>query len=391
MVQQLARRAKMAEGATPIDWATAEALAFGSLLLEGSSIRMSGQDSARGTFSQRHVVFHDTQTGKTWTPLCTLAECGVNPSGGAVGEGQRPSHPSSGPATFQIYDSPLSETGVLGFEYGYSVETPDSLVIWEAQYGDFANGAQVILDQFVTSAEDKWRETSRLTLFLPHGYEGQGPEHSSARIERYLQLCADENLRVCNVTTPAQYFHVLRRQLRSSTAKPLILFTPKSLLRFPTSFSALDALATGAFHPVLDDSEVSDKRAIERVTLSAGKVFYDLHHARSERKDAKTALLRLEQFYPFPSAALRDLLSTYPSLREIVWVQEEAQNMGGWTFIHPRLVSLLPSGIPLRYAGRPASASPATGNATVHKQELAELLDQAFGRSSPSPGGRGRG
>src|SRR6266542_3100919 len=381
MVQQLARRAKTIETGQPLDWATAESLAFGSLLLEGTPIRMSGQDSARGTFSQRHVVFYDTKTGETWTPLSSLPP--PLPAGEGRGEGRFP-------ATFQIYDSPLSEAGVLGFEYGYSVESPEALVIWEAQFGDFANGAQVILDQFVTSAEDKWRETSRLTLFLPHGYEGQGPEHSSARIERYLQLCADENLRVCNVTTPSQYFHVLRRQLRAKSAKPLVLFTPKSLLRFPASFSNLEDLALGGFRPLLDDREVSDKRSIERVTLSAGKVFYDLYHARVERKDAKVALLRLEQFYPFPAEELRALLAAYSSLREVVWVQEEPQNMGGWTFIHPRLSAILPSGVRLRYAGRPASASPATGNATVHKTELAALLEETFGSpSSPSPGGRG--
>ncbi|HJW13715.1 MAG TPA: 2-oxoglutarate dehydrogenase E1 component, partial [Thermoanaerobaculia bacterium] len=374
MVQQLARRAKMTEGSQPLDWATAEALAFGSLLLEGKSIRMSGQDTARGTFSQRHVVFHDTQTGKTWTPLCELAPPPPLPTGEGRGEGQSP-------ASFQIYDSPLSEAGVLGFEYGYSVESPEALVIWEAQYGDFANGAQVILDQFVTSAEDKWRETTRLTLFLPHGYEGQGPEHSSARIERYLQLCADENLRVCNVTTPAQYFHVLRRQLRSTSAKPLVLFTPKSLLRFPASFSTLDELSSGGFQPLLDDRQVPEKRAIECITLSSGKVFYDLQHSREERKDARTALLRLEQLYPFPSDSLRDLLSTYPSLREIVWVQDEPQNMGAWTFVQPRLSAILPGDVRLRYAGRVPSASPATGNANVHKAELANLLNDAFGNS----------
>ncbi|HEY3125216.1 MAG TPA: 2-oxoglutarate dehydrogenase E1 component, partial [Thermoanaerobaculia bacterium] len=361
MVQQLARRAKTIETGQPLDWATAESLAFGSLLLEGTRIRMSGQDSARGTFSQRHVIFYDTKTGETWTPLTELS-----PDQGA----------------FQVYDSPLSEAGVLGFEYGYSVESPEALIIWEAQFGDFANGAQVILDQFVTSAEDKWLETSRLTLFLPHGYEGQGPEHSSARIERYLQLCADENLRVCNVTTPSQYFHVLRRQLRAKAARPLILFTPKSLLRFPPSFSPLDDLTSAGFRPLIDDEEVSDKRAIERVTISAGKFFYDLHHARDERKDAKTALLRLEQFYPFPAHGLRDLLVAYPSLREIVWVQEEPQNMGGWTFVHPRLSAILRAGIRLRYAGRASSASPATGNATVHKKELAALLGEAFENSA---------
>src|SRR6266496_1145249 len=271
MVQQLARRAKTIETGQPLDWATAESLAFGSLLLEGTPIRMSGQDSARGTFSQRHVVFYDTKTGEPWTPLSSLPP--PLPAGEGRGEGRFP-------ATFQIYDSPLSEAGVLGFEYGYSVESPEALVIWEAQFGDFANGAQVILDQFVTAAEDKWRETSRLTLFLPHGYEGQGPEHSSARIERYLQLCANENLRVCNVTTPSQYFHVLRRQLRSSAAKPLVLFTPKSLLRFPASFSPLDDLATGSFQPVLDDPAIQRKPGVTRLLFCSGKIYYDLQAER---------------------------------------------------------------------------------------------------------------
>jgi 2-oxoglutarate decarboxylase len=357
MVQQLARRARMTEGATPLDWATAEALVFGSLLLEGTPIRMSGQDSARGTFSQRHVVFTDTQTDKKWTPLCDLA---------------------ANRAFFQIYDSPLSENGVLGFEYGYSVESPEALVIWEAQYGDFANGAQVIIDQFVASAEAKWRESSRLTLFLPHGYEGQGPEHSSARIERYLQLCAEENLQVCNVTTPAQYFHLLRRQMRGKRATPLILFTPKSLLRFPASFSPLEALTSGGFRPLLDDSEISEKGTVERVILSAGKIYYDLHNAREKKKASKTALARLEQLYPFPAEELRGMFASYPAAREVVWAQEEPQNMGGWTFGEDRLRDLLLQGVSLRYAGRPPSASPATGNANVHKQELAVLVDEAL-------------
>jgi len=356
MVQQLARRAKMAEGAQPPDWATAEALAFGSLLLEGTPIRMSGQDSARGTFSQRHVVFHDTKTGETWTPLCQL-------------------DPEQ--ASFQIYDSPLSEAGVLGFEYGYSVEYPEALVLWEAQYGDFANGAQVLIDQFIASAQDKWRETSRLTLLLPHGYEGQGPEHSSARIERYLQLSADENWRVCDVTTPAQYFHVLRRQTHAPS-RPLVLFTPKSLLRFPASFAPIEAFASGGFRPLLDDADVREKGAIQRVLLSAGKIYYDLHHARQERQEAKTALLRLEQYYPFPSEELRHLLASYPTARELVWAQEEAQNMGGWTFVEDRLRAILAPSMPLRYAGRAPSASPATGNANVHKAELVELLNAAL-------------
>ncbi|HKD11400.1 MAG TPA: multifunctional oxoglutarate decarboxylase/oxoglutarate dehydrogenase thiamine pyrophosphate-binding subunit/dihydrolipoyllysine-residue succinyltransferase subunit [Thermoanaerobaculia bacterium] len=364
MVQQLARRAKMTEGAQPLDWATAEALAFGSLLLEGTPVRLSGQDSARGTFSQRHVVFHDARTGETWTPLSRLA-------------------PEQAP--FSVHDSPLSEASVLGFEYGYSVAAPAAVVLWEAQYGDFANGAQVIVDQFVSSALDKWRESSRLVLLLPHGYEGQGPEHSSARIERYLQLCADENWRVCNVTTPAQYFHVLRRQARDPVARPLVLFTPKSLLRFPASFSGLEELAAGGFRSILDDASVADREAVERVILSAGKIFYDLQHARQERKDTKTALVRLEQFYPFDEEGLRSLLAAYPAVAELVWAQEEARNMGGWTFLEDRLRAVLPANVALRYAGRVPSASPATGNANVHKAELVALLTEALGAAPARP------
>ena len=362
MVQQLARRARMTEGAAPLDWATAESLAFGSLLLESTPIRMSGQDTSRGTFSQRHVVFHDSQTGERWTPLCGLG---------------------GGQATFSIYDSPLSENAVLGFEYGYSVEASEALVLWEAQYGDFANGAQVVIDQFITSAEDKWRETSRLTLLLPHGYEGQGPEHSSGRIERYLQLSADENIQVCDVTTPAQYFHLLRRQMRQRRAKPLIVFTPKSLLRLPASFSPLEELVRGAFRPVLDDPEAGDRGAIQRILLCTGKVFYDLKAAREEKKSRKTAIVRLEQLYPFASDAIRETVGSYPSLTEAVWVQEEARNMGAWTFVQPRLAEVLPPGVRLRYAGRAPSPSPATGNANVHKRELAQLLAEAF--ESPPP------
>jgi 2-oxoglutarate decarboxylase len=357
MVQQLARRAKMTEGASPLDWATAESLAFGSLLLEGTRIRMSGQDTARGTFSQRHVVFHDTQTAQTWTPLCQL---------------------DPGQAPFAVYDSPLSENGVLGFEYGYSVEAPETLVVWEAQYGDFANGAQVVIDQFITSAEDKWQQTSRLTMLLPHGYEGQGPEHSSGRIERYLQLCADDNIQVCDVTTPAQYFHLLRRQMRQGPARPLVVFTPKSLLRLPASFSPLEELTRGGFRPVIDDPEAGDRRAVERVVLCTGKIYYDLKAARGERKDQRTAIVRLEQLYPFAADAVGQAIASYPAVSEVVWTQEEAQNMGAWTFLLPRLTALLPQGIPLRYAGRVPSPSPATGNANVHKRELADLLAEVF-------------
>ena len=358
MVSQLARRAKMAEGAQPLDWSTAEALAFGSLLLEGTPIRLSGQDTSRGTFSQRHIVFHDSTTGETWTPLSEL---------------------DPAQASLAVYDSPLSEVSVLGFEYGYSVEAPETLVLWEAQYGDFANGAQVVIDQFVSSAEDKWQQVTRLGLLLPHGYEGQGPEHSSARIERYLQLCAEDNMQVCNVTTPGQYFHLLRRHMRQPHGKPLVLFTPKSLLRFPASFSSLEELASGRFQTVIDDG-VADRAAISRVLLCSGKVFYDLTAAREEKKVSNVAIVRVEQLYPFPDEALRRALASYPGAKEVVWVQEESRNMGAWTFLSPLLEDVLPAGAVLRYAGRAPSAAVATGNAGVHKRELAALLAEALGR-----------
>ena len=359
MVSQLGRRAKMADGAQPLDWSTAEALAFGSLLLEGTPIRLTGQDTSRGTFSQRHIVFHDAVTGETWTPLCDL----------------QPRR-----AGFSVYDSPLSEVSVLGFEYGYSVESPETLVLWEAQYGDFANGAQVVLDQFVTSAEDKWQQSSRLGLLLPHGYEGQGPEHSSARIERYLQLCAEDNLQVVNVTTPAQYFHLLRRQMRQPAAKPLVLLTPKSLLRFPASFSPLEDLTRGAFRTVFDDPEIADRSLVSRVLLCSGKVYYDLRNAREQKLANAVAIVRLEQLYPFPGEALRETLGRYDSARDFMWVQEEPHNMGAWSFVRPRRSEFLPSGATFGYAGRAPSASPATGNAAVHKKELEQLISEAFGQ-----------
>jgi 2-oxoglutarate dehydrogenase E1 component len=355
MVQQLARRAKMSEGAAPLDWATAEALAFGAIALEGTPVRLTGQDSARGTFSQRHVVFHDTRTGDTWTPLSEL-------------------DPKQAP--IWIFDSPLSEFAVMGFEYGYSVERPEALVLWEAQYGDFANGAQVIVDQFVSSAEEKWKQPTRLALLLPHGYEGQGPEHSSARIERYLQMCAEDNMQVCNVTTPAQYFHLLRRQVRQERPKPLVLFTPKSLLRLPASFSPLSELVGGSFRAVLEDSEAAEAR---RVLFCSGKVAYDLLSARAERKAAGIAIVRVEQLYPFPAERLSAMLHGMPQAREFFWVQEEAHNMGSWTFVQPRLEALLPEDARLSYVGREASASPATGNANIHKGELAKILAAAIG------------
>ncbi len=357
MVQQLARRGKMAEGALPLDWGTAEALAFGSLLLEGTPIRVSGQDSARGTFSHRHALLYDSVTGEAWGPLATL-------------------DPKQAP--FEVSDSPLSEFAVLGFEYGYSVEWPEALVLWEAQFGDFANGAQVIVDQFVASAEDKWRQTTRMGMLLPHGSEGQGPEHSSARIERYLQLAADGNVQVVNATTPAQYFHLLRRQMRQPQAKPLILFSPKSLLRLPAAASPLDALTRGGFRAVLDDPEVSDRGAVERVLFGSGKVYYDLRAEREKRGDRRTALVRVEQLYPFPEARLSEIAAGYPRLSDAVWVQEEPKNMGAWSFVRERSAGFLGPNRMLRYVGRAASPSPATGNAGVHKRELEQFLAEAF-------------
>ncbi len=357
MVQQLARRAKMAEGALPLDWGTAEALAFGSLLLEGTPIRVSGQDSSRGTFSQRHALLHDTATAEIWGPLATL---------------------DSKQAPFEVCDSPLSEFAVLGFDYGYSVEWPEALVLWEAQFGDFANGAQVIVDQFIASAEDKWRQTTRMGMLLPHGSEGQGPEHSSARLERYLQLCADGNMQIVNATTPAQYFHLLRRQMRQPMARPFILFSPKSLLRLPAASSPLETLTAGGFRVCLDDPEVADRGAVERVLFCSGKVYYDLRGEREKRADARTAIVRLEQLYPFPQERLKTILAGYPRVRDAVWVQEEPKNMGAWSFVKERSTDFLAAGQSLRYVGRAASPSPATGNAAVHKRELEQFLAEAF-------------
>ncbi len=268
---------------------------------------------------------------------------------------------------------------MLGFDYGYSVEWREALVLWEAQFGDFANGAQVIVDQFIASAEDKWRQTSRMGMLLPHGSEGQGPEHSSARIERYLQLCADGNMQVCNATTPAQYFHLLRRQMRQPLGKPVILFTPKSLLRLPAASSPIEALAAGGFRVCLDDPEVADRALVEKVLLCSGKVYYDLHAERERRGDFKTAIVRLEQLYPFPQERLAAIAGGYPKAGRAIWVQEEPRNMGAWTFVHERAEEFLPPGRRLEYVGRAASPSPATGNAAVHKHELEQLLAEAFG------------
>jgi 2-oxoglutarate dehydrogenase E1 component len=365
MVSQLARRGKMGDGQTPLDWGFAELLAFGTLALEGHAVRLSGQDSGRGTFSQRHAILYDTQTGRPWAPLSEMTQT----------EAGRP--------LVEVLDSSLSEQGVMGFEYGYSVIARDALVCWEAQFGDFSNGAQVIIDQFIVPGVDKWQQPSRLALLLPHGYEGQGPEHSSARLERYLQLCAENNMQVCYPTTPAQYFHLLRRQVRQETARPLVVMTPKSLLRLPAATSSLGELTSGGFRPVIDDREIQDRASVRRIVLCAGKVYYDLNAARLKTDDRRVAIIRLEQFYPFPEQLLREIFSTYPNAAQLVWAQEEPKNMGGWTFAEPRLMNLLDSCERPTYVGRAPSASPATGSYSVHEAEQRQLVNDALTTDAP--------
>lgn len=347
----------------PIDWGLAELLAYGSLVCEGTPVRLSGQDSARGTFSHRHAVLVDYDTGSAYFPLSNLRE---------------------GQAQFSVYNSPLSEYAVMGFDFGYSLDSPNALVIWEAQFGDFANGAQIIIDQFLTSAEAKWQRMSGLVLLLPHGYEGQGPEHSSGRIERYLQLCAEGNIQVANCTTPAQFFHLLRRQVKRDFRKPLIVFTPKSLLRHKLAVSLVADLAEGTFHEILDEAAAPmtavkiEAKKVKRLLLCSGKVYYDLLVARERRQGEDVAIVRIEQLYPFPEQALMEVFARYPQAKDVVWVQEEPRNMGAWTFIHEYLPTLLHSHQSLRYAGRNAQASPAVGFQKTHQQEQAALLEQAL-------------
>lgn len=360
MVGQLARRAKMGSGEVPMDWGFAEAMAVGSLVLEGIPIRLSGQDSGRGTFSHRHASMYDTLTGERWSPLTELRN-EQNPK-----------------ARFYVYDSSLSESGVLGFEYGYSVKCPDDLVMWEAQFGDFANGAQVIIDQYIAASEDKWGQKCRLVMLLPHGYEGQGPEHSSARLERFLQLCAENNLQVCYPTTPAQYFHLLRRQVKQDVRRPLVVMTPKSLLRLPAASSTMDELKEGGFLPVKDDAKAADKNAVRRIVLCSGKVFYDLDAARDAAHDPRVTIVRLEQFYPFPATALEQTIAAYPNADQLFWTQEEPQNMGGWTFVEDRLRKIIPNRLELRYVGRTPSASPATGSYSIHELEQKDVVNTAM-------------
>ncbi|MEA1938821.1 MAG: 2-oxoglutarate dehydrogenase E1 component [Pseudomonadota bacterium] len=362
IVRQMDAKRKMMATGDKIDWATAEALAIGSMLLEGTSVRLSGQDSGRGAFSQRHAALYDQETGARFVPL---------------------QHLHSKQADFSLLDSPLSEMGVLGFEYGYSLAEPNALVIWEAQFGDFANGAQVIIDQFITSAETKWMRMSGLTLLLPHGYEGQGPEHSSARLERFLQMCAENNIQVANITSPANYFHVLRRQMCRNFRKPLVLITPKSLLRHKNVISCLDDFGPGsAFKAVLDETdERIVTKSVRRVLLCSGKIYYDLVAERAARGITDIAILRLEQLYPFPATALNRLLEPCRKA-EIVWCQEEPENMGGWHFVDRRLEAVLVNlDIQAKrpnVVARPESASTATGTYRYHVEEVQRLMKQAF-------------
>ena len=356
LAKQLERRREMLAKGT-VDWAAGEAFAFGSLMLEGTPVRVTGQDTRRGTFSQRHAVLVDYRTERKWYPLA---------------------HLSDDQAPFLIYDSPLNEFASLGFEYGESVVAKDALVAWEAQFGDFMNEAQVVIDQFIAAAEDKWGQTGGLVLLLPHGYEGQGPEHSSARIERFLTLCAEDNIQVTQPTTPAQYFHLLRRQLHRDIRKPLIVFTPKSLLRLPAAASRAEEFAAGHFEEVLADPRRPEADGVRLLLLCTGKVAYDLDERRQKEGRSDVAIVRLEQLYPFPKEQLLDQVRAHPNLRGVRWVQEEPENMGGYGFVHVKLHSALPGGVTLSHAARAESGSPATGSHTIHEQEQEELLEEAF-------------
>ncbi len=356
ILRLLEQRAQMGKSERALDWGMGELLAYGSLLYQGVNVRMSGQDCARGTFSHRHAIITDITTGREHLVLGGL-------------------HPDQGQC--RIYDSPLSEAGVMGFEFGYSLDYPDALVIWEAQFGDFANGAQVIIDQFITTSEDKWKRLSGLVLFLPHGYEGQGPEHSSARLERYLQNCAEQNIQVAQPTTPAQMFHLLRGQVLRQQRKPLIVFTPKSLLRLPAATSTLDELATGKFQRVLPDV-TADPTKVRRALLCTGRIYYDLVEERTKRHSDDVAIIRLEKLYPWWPHLISEAIDIYPNLREVFWVQDEPTNMGAATFVAPRLEALVPEKVKLEVIARAESASPATGSHKAHVIEEQQILKAAF-------------
>jgi 2-oxoglutarate dehydrogenase E1 component len=357
LVPFVKKRHEVLEGKGDVDWATAESLAFGTLLLEGIPVRLSGQDSGRGTFSQRHAVFFDTRNDREYVPLNSVAPQGVR---------------------FEVHDSLLSEAAVMGFEFGYSVAEHRALVMWEAQFGDFMNGAQVIIDQFLAGSETKWGQPTGLTLLLPHGHEGQGPEHSSARIERFLALCAEGNMRVVYPSTPASYFHLLRWQGRDHIEKPLVVFTPKSLLRHPRCVSSLQALAEGRFLPVIDDT--IEPSGVRRVVLCSGKVYYDLLKGREDFGSRHVAIVRLEQLAPLPAEEIARVIARYPQEAELVWAQEEPKNMGAWRFLREHFLDGEvpdPARRVLRYVGREASAAPATGSHKLHVIEQEAIVREA--------------
>lgn len=357
----LDKRLEAVTGGGGIDWAGAEALAFASLLAEGHTVRLSGQDVGRGTFSQRHSVLWDYETGQSHIPL---------------------DHLQAGQAPFNVFNSLLAEAGVLGFEYGYAVTRPQTLTLWEAQFGDFVNNAQCVIDLFIASGQTKWQQLCGLTLLLPHGWEGLGPEHSSARLERFLQLCANENMQVANPTTPAQYFHLLRRQIRAPYRKPLILMTPKSLLRHPMAVSGLKEMTDGRFSPILDDADAAV--SAKKVIFCSGKIYYQLIARRQQINASGIAIVRLEQLYPFAEKAVRAVIGRYKKATSWTWVQEEPENMGAWQFIQPRLSALLKK--PLAYVGRNASASPATGFPKIYKMEQDGIVDRAIGPHNQAGG-----
>jgi len=350
----LKKRLETIENGAGIDWANGEALAFASLLSEGHPVRLSGQDSRRGTFSQRHSSLVDTQTGETFVPLESLVD---------------------GQARFHAYDSLLSEVGVLGFEYGYSLAQPNGLIMWEAQFGDFVNNAQAVIDLYISSGQSKWQRLNGLVLLLPHGFEGMGPEHSSARLERFLQLCAEENIQVCYPTTPAQYFHLLRRQVKRDFRKPLVVMTPKSLLRNPLAVSDLSDLTKGSFQEILDHG--TNKKTCRRIIFCSGKIFYELFQRLQDLKSPDISIIRLEQFYPFPHKQLEEVVAEYSRAKEWYWVQEEPRNMGGWDFVRSRLASLVHKH--LKYVGRDEAASPATGFHNLYKRQQAAIIEDAVG------------
>src|SRR5205085_8445092 len=361
LVKQLERRREALGADGGIDWAHAEALAFATLLTEGTPIRLTGQDTERGTFSQRHMVLHDAKTGQAFSPIQSLP--------GAL-------------APMELHNSPLSEMACVGFEYGYSQEAPETLVLWEAQFGDFVNAAQVIVDQFIISGLAKWGQTTRLTLLLPHGYEGSGPEHSSGRLERFLQLAAEGNIRVANLTTPAQYFHLLRRQARVAKQRPLVIMTPKSLLRLPQATSRIEHLTDSRFYPVLAEPRI-DEEKVRRLVLCTGKLYYDLKGHATRENNEGVAITRVELLYPFPQQQIVDEGRRYPNLREVVWVQEEPRNMGARAHMSPRLLQILPSDLEFGYIGRPERASPGEGYPAAHTVEQNRIIRTALDLEVP--------